>query len=111
MVRSAFNSVDFRLREANFGGFAKGIVYNIQTLGSWLYDQDPFSHLKFEKIMRKIKRKSSQGYFETLIKRYLIENSHKSILIATPQAGLGKKQEASERKKLREVKKSLSQKK
>ncbi|MZG52438.1 MAG: peptidase M16 [Nitrospinae bacterium] len=110
MVRSAVNSVDFRLREANFGGFAKGIVYNIQTLGSWLYDQDPFSHLKFEKIMRKIKRKSSQGYFEKLIKRYLIENSHKSILVATPQAGLGKKQEARERKKLREIKKSLSQK-
>jgi len=108
IVRSAVNSVDFRLREANFGGFAKGIVYNIQALGSWLYGKDPFSHLKFEKVMRKIKKKSNQGYFEGLIKRYLIENSHKSILVATPQAGLGKKQEARERKKLKEIKNSLS---
>ncbi|MEK9628360.1 MAG: insulinase family protein [Nitrospinota bacterium] len=108
MVRSAVNSIDFRLREANFGGFAKGIVYNIQALGSWLYGKDPFSHLKFEKVMRKIKKKSSQGYFENLIKRYLIDNPHKSILIATPQAGLGKKQEAKERKKLKEIKKGLS---
>ena len=108
MVRSAFNSVDFRLREANFGGFAKGIVYNIQALSSWLYGNDPFSHLKFEKVMRKIKNKSSEGYFEDLISRYLIGNSHKSVLIATPQAGLGKKWEARERKILKEVKNGLS---
>ena len=108
MIRSAVNSVDFRLREANFGGFAKGIVYNIQALGSWLYGKDPFSHLKFEKMMRKIKKKSVQGYFEELIDCYLIKNSHKSILIATPKPGLGKKQEARERKKLKEIKNSLS---
>jgi len=108
MVLSALNSVDFRLREANFGGFAKGIVYNIQALGSWLYDQDPFSHLKFEKVMRKIKKKSTQGYFENLINRYLIKNNHKSILIASPQADLGKKLDAKERKKLKEIKKGLT---
>jgi len=108
MVRSAVNSVDFRLREANFGGFAKGIVYNIQALGSWLYGKDPFSHLKFEKVMRKIKKRSSQGYFEDLISRYLIENNHKSILVATPHAGLGKSIEARERKKLREIKNGLN---
>ena len=108
MVLSAVNSVDFRLREANYGGFAKGIVYNIQALGSWLYGEDPFSHLKFEKVMRKIKKKSSQGYFEGLIRKFLIENSHKSILVATPKPGLGKKQEARERKKLKEIKNSLN---
>ncbi len=108
MVLSALNSVDFRLREANFGGFAKGIVYNIQALGSWLYDQDPFSHLKFEKVMRKIKKKSTQGYFENLISRYLIENRHKSILIASPKSDLGKKMDARERKILKEIKKGLN---
>ena len=58
--------------------------------------------------MRKIKKKSGQGYFEGLIDRYLVGNPHKSILIATPKAGLGKKQEARERKKLKEIKNSLS---
>lgn len=106
MVRSAVNSVDFRLREANFGGFAKGIVYNIQALSSWLYGKDPFSHLKYEKVMRKIKKKT--GYFEDLIRCYLIENNHRSILVATPQAGLGKKWEARERKILKQVKNGLS---
>ena len=67
MVKSAVNSIDFKLRESNFGGFPKGIVYNIQTLASWLYGSDPFMHLKYDKLMEKIKRKSNEKYFENLI--------------------------------------------
>lgn len=107
MILSAVNSIDFRLREANFGGFPKGIVYNIQALGSWLYDKNPFTHLKFEKVMRKIKKQMHEGYFEDLIRRYLIENTHRSILVAVPKPGLGKKIEARERKILKTVKEKL----
>jgi len=63
MVESAVNTMDFRLREANFGGFAKGIVYNIQALGSWLYDKDPTTHLKYDALLKKIKRKSKKRLF------------------------------------------------
>ena len=108
MILSAVNSVDFRLREANFGGFPKGIVYNIQALGSWLYDKDPFTHLNFEKVLLKIKNQMYEGYFEDLIRRYLIKNNHRSILIATPKQGLGKKWEAQERKILKTVKNALT---
>ncbi|GJL79244.1 MAG: peptidase [Nitrospinaceae bacterium] len=107
MIESAVNSVDFRLREANFGGFAKGIVYNIQALGSWLYDADPNMHLKYDALMKKIKRKSKQGYFEKLIERYLLNNKHQSTLVALPKAGLGKQQDAKVRKKLKTIKSSL----
>jgi presequence protease len=108
MILSAVNSIDFRLREANFGGFPKGIVYNIQALGSWLYDKDPFTHLSFEKVMQKIKNQMHEGYFEDLIRRYLIENNHRSILVATPKQGLGKKREAQERKILKTFKEGLA---
>ena len=108
MIRSAVNSIDFRLREANFGGFPKGIVYNIQALGSWLYDKNPFTHLRFEKVMKKIKKQMHSGYFEDLIRRYLIDNTHHSILVATPKPGLGKKMEAKERKILQTVKDKLT---
>ena len=107
MILSAVNSIDFRLREANFGGFPKGIVYNIQALGSWLYDKDPFTHLSFEKVLLKIKKQMYTGYFEDLIRRYLIKNNHRSILVATPKQGLGKKWEAQERKILKSVKDAL----
>ncbi len=107
-VKSSVNTIDFKLREANFGGFPKGIVYNIQALGSWLYDADPLGHLKYEKLMKKIKKKSTEGYFENLIRKYLLENKHQSIVVLYPKPGLGQKEDAKIRKKLREVKKSLS---
>lgn len=107
MIESAVNTMDFRLREANFGGFAKGIVYSIQALGSWLYDADPTMHLKYDALMKKIKRKSKNGYFEKLIERYLLNNNHQSTLVAIPKPGLAKKQDAKIRKKLREIKSNL----
>ena len=107
MIDSAVNSAEFRLREANFGGFAKGIVYNIQALSSWLYDADPTMHLKYDALMRKIKRKSKEGYFEKLIARHLLNNNHQSTLVAIPKPGLAKQQDAKVRKKLKAIKSSL----
>jgi hypothetical protein len=107
MVKAAVNTVDFRLREANFGGFPKGIVYNIQALGSWLYGADPLLHLRYEKLIVKIQQESERGYFEGLIRKYLLDNSHQVIVVGTPKPGLAQRQEARVRKELRQVKASL----
>ncbi|MFQ5716917.1 MAG: insulinase family protein, partial [Nitrospinales bacterium] len=107
MVDSALNTVEFRLREANFGGFPKGIVYNIQALGSWLYGADPLMHLKYEDLMRKIREESRERYFEKLIQRYLLDNPHRSVVVAIPKPGFAEKQEARTRSKLDEFKASL----
>jgi len=109
MVKSAVNSIDFKLRESNFGGFPKGIVYNIQTLASWLYDSDPFMHLKYDKLMGKIKRKSKERYFENLIGKYLLNNNHQSVMLAKPKPDLEKKKDAKVRKNMRALKGSMSQ--
>ena len=108
MVKSAVNSVDFKLRESNFGGFPKGIVYNIQTLASWLYGADPFMHLKYDKLMEKIKRKSTDRYFESLIDKYLLNNNHQSVMLAKPKPDLEKKKDAKVRKNMRTLKDSMS---
>ena len=107
-VLASVNTIDFKLREANFGGFPKGIVYNIQALGSWLYDADPLSHLKYGRLMKKIKRKSREGYFEKLIRKYLLNNKHRSVVVLVPKPGLAEKQEAKVRKQLRQMKTSLA---
>jgi Zn-dependent M16 (insulinase) family peptidase len=109
MVKSAVNSIDFKLRESNFGGFPKGIVYNIQTLASWLYGSDPFMHLKYDKLMEKIKRKSNEKYFENLIDKYLLNNNHQSVMLAKPKPDLEKKKEARIRKNMKTLKASMSQ--
>ncbi len=106
-VLASVNTIDFKLREANFGGFPKGIVYNIQMLGSWLYGANPLSHLKYDRLMKKIKKKS--GHFEKLIRKYLLNNKHRSVVVLVPKLGLAEKQEAKVRKQLRQMKASLAE--
>ncbi len=108
-VQASVNTIDFKLREANFGGFPKGIVYNIQALGSWLYNAKPLEHLKYDRLMKKIKRKSREGYFEKLIRKYLLDNKHQSVVVLVPKPGLAEKEEAKVRKRLRQVKAALSE--
>lgn len=108
MIASAVNTIDFKLREANFGGYPKGIVYNIQSLGSWLYDADPLMHLKYEDLMEKVKREADNGYFESLIDRYLLNNPHQSILVTVPEPDLAKKQDEKVKNELSELIASLS---
>ena len=108
-ILASVNTIDFKLREANFGGFPKGIVYNIQALGSWLYDANPLSHLKYDRLLKKVKKKSKEGHFEKLIQKYMLDNTHRSVVVLVPKPGLGEKQEAKIRKQLRQMKASLSE--
>ncbi|MFQ5481736.1 MAG: insulinase family protein [Nitrospinaceae bacterium] len=108
VVKASVNTIDFKLREANFGGFPKGIVYNIQALGSWLYGADPLMHLKYERLMKKIQRRAGEGYFERLIQKHFLDNPHKSVIVLSPTPGLAERGAARLRKKLRQVKAGLT---
>ena len=48
-------------------------------MDSWLYDDDePFLYLKILDVFAALKEKIETGYFEELIQKYLLDNSHKS---------------------------------
>lgn len=37
-IYSAINNYEFKYREADFGRFPKGLIYGLNFLNSWLYD-------------------------------------------------------------------------
>ncbi|PIR01664.1 MAG: peptidase M16 [Nitrospinae bacterium CG11_big_fil_rev_8_21_14_0_20_45_15] len=107
MILSAVNSYDFKLREANFGGFSKGVVYNMQSMSSWLYDADPLMHLRYNDLMEKIKQESKNGYFENLIRKGFLTNNDQSQIVMIPEPGLSAKQAKEIEKKLQDIKSTL----
>jgi len=109
IVEAAVNIHEFRLREADFKGLPKGLVYDMAVMGSWLYEGDPFVHLEYEKSLSIVKRALTEPYFEGLIERMLLKNTHRSLVMVLPQKGLAEKKEREVRKKLDEFKKSLSE--
>lgn len=107
---AAIQYFEFKYREADFGSYPKGLMYGLQVFDSWLYDDTKaFWHIEANETFAKLKDKIDTGYFENLLERYILKNSHKSVVTAVPVKGLGDRKDAALAKKLAEYKAGLSQ--
>lgn len=87
-LEAGINYHEFRYREADFGNYPKGLIYGLQIWDSWLYDDaKPFLHVEASETFEFLKQKVNEGYFEELIKKYLLDNAHGSIVIVKPERG------------------------
>lgn len=108
-LKAAINYFEFKYREADFGAYPKGLMYGIQILDSWLYDDaKPFIHIRANETFAFLKKQVGTNYFEDLIKEYIINNAHTSLVVVKPKAGLTTVKEEDVKKKLAEYKASLS---
>lgn len=106
---AGINSEEFRFREADFGQFPKGLLYGLQCMESWLFDdKKPFIHLECLDTFEYLRSQISTGYFEDLIRKYLLENQHGAVVVVAPQKGLNSAKEAALEKKLAEKKAAMS---
>jgi len=54
-LRASLNSIKFKFREADFGGYPKGLIYGLAAFNSWLYDDMmPLEHLALESVFEKL---------------------------------------------------------
>ena len=110
LLQASINIIEFKLREANYGGKPKGLAYNIKCLDTWLYDGDPLLHLAYEAALAAIKAGADRGgYFEDLIKRYLLDNTHQALITLNPQPGLSEQMSRETRQELAKYKAKLSE--
>jgi len=108
-LRAAINYYEFKFREADFGSYPKGLMYGLQMMDSWLYDESrPFVHLKMLEVFENLKKKISLGYFEQLIRTYLLENRHRNVVILKPVEGLMERREDEQEKTLAAKKAAMS---
>ncbi|RRF97081.1 MAG: insulinase family protein [Lachnospiraceae bacterium] len=106
---AGINSDEFKYREADFGGFPKGLIWGLGILDSWLYNKKlPFIRLELLPIYADLKREIDNGYFEDLIRKYFLNNTHSSLVEIYPEAGLQKKEDDAFKKQMAEKKASLS---
>ena len=108
-IEAGINYLEFRFREADYSSFPKGLMYGIDVFDSWLYDENqPFMHLQRLGAFESLKKKANEGYFEQLIRDYLLDNPHTAIVLGVPQKGLAAKQEKELEEKLVAYKATLS---
>ncbi|MFT7585935.1 MAG: Zn-dependent M16 (insulinase) family peptidase, partial [Cellvibrionaceae bacterium] len=109
-IASAVNTVEFRMRESNTGGFPRGLAYMLSALTEWLHGGDPIEAMRYEGALAAVKEKIAAGnYFESLLQDYVLDNHHRSTVVLEPDSGLKDKIEQEETERLAQARKNLSE--
>ena len=109
-LAAAINYYEFKYREADFGSYPKGLILGLQAMESWLYDETkPFLHIEANETFRELREAIGTDYFEGLIEKYFLKNTHKTILVVKPVPGLTTKKDQQLQKRLQSYKETLSQ--
>ncbi|MBO6304396.1 MAG: insulinase family protein [Selenomonadaceae bacterium] len=109
LLESAVNLFEFRFREADFGTAPKGLIYGLQALKNWLYDGKPYAPLMYEPLIARMRKGLKDGYFENLIEKYLLNNPHKTLVILSPSATVGKEKSDALKDKLAKIKANMTE--
>ena len=107
-LRSGINYFEFRSREADYGTAPKGLMYGLQSMDSWLYGGDPMMHLAYGETFEFLKKAVDEGYFENLIRDYLLDNPAEAVIIVSPKKNLTAMKDAALAEKLAAMKASMT---
>ncbi len=108
-LMAGLNFYEFKYREADYGSTPKGLMWGLQSLDSWLYDGDPMMHLEYQHTFDTLKKAVNEGFFEQLIRDYLLDNPFEAVVILSPKPNLTAKQEAETAERLSAYKASLKE--
>lgn len=112
-IETAVHAIDFSNREIkrNYGPFAITLMERAMT--GWQHGKGPEDSLQYIPAFKKVKTKikEDKNYIPNLIKKYLIENKHYTILNAYPDKEFCKRLDESLEKRAAEFDKTLTKEK
>jgi Zn-dependent M16 (insulinase) family peptidase len=109
LIEASINKMEFALREADFRGYPKGLIYYMKAFDSWLYGENPLMHFEYEPMLEKIKSALTTNYFEDLIEKYILNNKHGSVVVLKPAKGILEAKAEELKKELANYKATLSE--
>lgn len=97
LLTAVINRLEFRYRA---GGEPRGLTRNINALSAWLYGGDPLLYLEMGEVFDSLRAKTGNGYFEELLKQWLLDEEGTAQLYLLPSRTYGDEQKADEAKRL-----------
>ena len=109
-IAAGISYYEFRFREANYGTTPKGLIYGLAALETWLYhEEDPWRGLNIVRYYSELREDAENGYFEELIRKYLLDVPHSSLLVLRPEKGLADRKDAELRARLDRIAASFTE--
>lgn len=106
-LQGSINRLEFRLREGN--NAQKGLLYNFRSIYTWLYTENPFAPLEYEKQLAVLKETMGNTVLESLIKKEMISNNYCLLLDLQPKPGLDNELSEKTRKELDAIKNAMNE--
>ena len=108
LLEAALNNAEFKMREADFGAYPKGLITGLGVMDSWIYGANPIDCVSYNKYLANLRAGLKTNYYESLIENYLLDNTHKVIVTLVPQPGKEEAQQAAAAQKMQELKASMT---
>ena len=109
-LTAAINSLEFSLRERDYGTIPLGVVYAMNLMESYLYSDDALSGLTFENEIKLIREAVEGSFFEDLLREIFIDNESAVTLLLRPVYDLSERYGIAEGEKLLAKKAELGEK-
>ncbi len=87
-IKAYLNRMEFQLREGNDS--QKGLSAMLQSFSDWMFTNDPFVGMEWEKPLAQIKGLDKEKYYEQTIKDGMLNNPFCLLLTLEPKPGLEK---------------------
>lgn len=107
MVEGILNRMEFNMKEGNTP--QKGMMYLFQSYQSWMFANDPFIGLEYNKPLAEVKKALSTDLLEQVTTKYLANNPHTLLMVLKPEPGLQAKIAKETKAELKAYKDSLSE--
>lgn len=109
-INAALNTIEFNLRERNFGRFPRGLANAMIAMRPWIYGGNPLDSLSFNSDLDMMKQRlaEDENLLENLIGEYLLDNAHRATVILHPDDKLGAEREQAERDRLDKTKENMN---
>ena len=100
VIEAVMANMEFRMRERDYGGYPKGLIFGIDMLDSWMYGGEPEMNLEVGTLFEDLKKKLDAGYFEKLLRSIFLENPHEASLTLVPSHTAGQKRAEKEQARI-----------
>lgn len=105
---SSLNSIEFRLRERDYGALPTGIVLAMSMYSSWMYGGDPEDALLMNETLASVREKIDTDHFERSLLEMTVNNRHKAKVIMLPDKTLARRSTEAETARLNEILRNMS---
>jgi Zn-dependent M16 (insulinase) family peptidase len=109
-IEAAIHRLEFAHREVSGDHYPYPLGLLMRLVGPWLHGDDPVTPLRLEENLARLRAEIAAGpFFESLIRRHLLDNPHRVTLTLRPDPAQGAREEQATAERLARIKASLDE--